>query len=311
MDTVSADQITIVIQGNYTDETGRIIESIKRRVPAMPIVLSCWESNRDAVGTTCPEGITAVFSRDPGAPVITGFKVDNIRRQIISSRAGLSQVRTPWVVKIRSDIFIDPRLLPGLASMCAPIPVGTSALFGNKVVATSLTTLDARRADFYFHVCDWFYLGRVEDVRDIFSASLPEDDFFAYFQGVSPVQEICSRYRSETYLIYHIVRKKLGVDYPFSGYRSKQLVDLSHSVLQTNFVIVNSWNLGLRSSKFRRLYLWLQPDRYSELTCSVYHSQVRGVRANFALICDLVSRILSAIALPLFWLRNRVRAWRD
>lgn len=303
------DQITVLLQGNYNDETVRIIERLKALEPTLQIVLSCWETNRATVNAACLTGITTVFSEDPGAPAIPGFKGDNIRRQLVSTRAGLEQVRTPWVVKIRSDIYIDPRRLPALISLCTPIPTGYPALFANKVVATSLTTLDARYTGLYFHVCDWFYLGRVEDVRTIFSAQLPEDDFFFHFQGAKPAPEICSRLRSETYLIYHLVRDKLGGYYPFSGYRDSQLAILSHAVLKTNFAIINPWNLGLRSSKHRKLYLWLRPGRYTELTCGSYFAQVSGARAGLAMGSDLVSRAASAVAPALISLRNRVRTW--
>ncbi|TXI21825.1 MAG: hypothetical protein E6Q67_07095 [Roseateles sp.] len=310
MSPVPLDHVTVLLQGNYNDETARIIGRLRALTPTLSIVLSCWESNRAAVAASGQAGITAVFSEDPGAPAIPGFKGDNIRRQIVSTRAGLEQVRTPWVVKIRSDIAIDPARLPELTSLCTAIPAGAPALFGHKVVATSLTTLDARRADLYFHVCDWVYLGRVEDVRAIFSAPLPDGEFFTHFQGASPAPEICSRYRSETYLIYHLVHDKLGVSYPFSGHRDPELARLSHAVLKTNFAIVNPWNLGLRSSKHRKLYLWLRPDRHTELTCGSYLARVGGARAALAAGRDLASRAASATAPALISLRNRVRAWR-
>lgn len=310
MSTVPLDHVTVILQGNYNDETAHIIEQLKAISPSLPIVLSCWKSNSAAVAATCPAGITAVFSEDPGAPAIPGFKGDNIRRQIVSTRAGLEQVRTPWVVKLRSDIGIDPLRLPELASLCTAIPANAPALFGHKIVATSLTTLNARHADLYFHVCDWVYLGRTEDVRAVFSAPLPEGEFFTHFQGTVPAPEICSRYRSETYLVYHLVRDKLGVDYPFSGHRDPELANLSHAVLKANFAIVNPWNLGLRSSKHRKLYLWLRPDRHSELTCGSYLSRVSVARAAVAAGRDLASRAASAAAPVLISMRNRVRAWR-
>jgi len=313
MNPVSHDHITVLLQGNYNDETARIIEQLKAVAPKMPIVLSCWESNRATVTATCPAGITKVFSEDPGTPSIPGFKGDNIRRQIVSTRAGLAQVCTPWVVKIRSDIAIDPTRLEELTALCTAIPADLPALFGHKVVATSLTTLDARRSDLYFHVCDWVYLGRVEDIRAIFSAPLPEGDFFTHFQSASPAPEICSRYRSETYLVYHLVRDKLGVDYPFSGHRDPQLARLSHTVLKDNFAIVNPWNLGLRSSRHRKLYLWLRPDRHTELTCGSYLARISAARAALATVRDLSSRAASAATpslISLVLICKRVCTWR-
>lgn len=304
------DQITVVLQGNYSSETAQIIAFLHKIAPEMPIILSCWESNRSDVNIPEHQGVQTVFSTDPGSPVVPGFKVDNIRRQLVSTRAGLDRVRTPWVIKIRSDIAINPHRIPELVSLCKPTGVGPFVLIENKIVVTSLTTLDARHSDFYFHICDWVYLGRVNDVRSIFSASLPEDDFFTHFKGAAPAPQICSRYRSESYLIYHLVHKKLGANYPYSGFRSKQLSDLSHNVFKVNFVVVNSWNLGVRSSKYRRLYLWLRPDRYTAISCGSYLAKLNSGRAILEISLELVCRLASLAALPLFWLRGWIQTCR-
>jgi hypothetical protein len=302
--------ITILLQGNYTADTAISIRRLRALAPDLRIVLSCWESNRaDVIAAVYPDIVT-VFTEDPGAPAISGFKVDNIRRQIVSSRVGLESVETPWVVKIRSDISLDPYCIKEVLDLCVPLRSEKLTLFSHKVVATSLTTLDSRRSDLYFHVCDWVYIGAIDDVRAIFSVALPEDDFFAFFQSAKPTPEICSRYRSETYLIFHLVHKKLGTSYPFSGYRDDTLVGLSHDVMKTNFVIVNPWNLGLHSSKYKNLFLWLRPDRYSEVTCGGFLLKIGLRRAVVAIVLDFASRSASVITAALKSAYRRAHAWR-
>lgn len=307
MSSISLDQITVLIQGSFNDGTVRTIERLRVQSPVTPVVLSCWEYNRDLVSQTCPEGVTIVFSDDPGSPSIPSFKIDNIRRQIVSTRAGLAHTRTPWVVKIRSDTSIDLHQLAELTSLCTPVPAHTSALFSQKIVATSLTTLDEVRSGFYFHVCDWVYLGRTEDVAAVFSAPLPEGELLTYFQYANPAPEYCSRYRSESYLIYHLVRDKLGIDYPYSGHQDLKLANLSHQVIKANFAIVNYWNLGLRSSKHHRLYLWMRPDIHAEIACGAFLSEVGLLRAAVAVGRELISRIASAFVQQLIAYRDRVR----
>ncbi|WP_019429415.1 WavE lipopolysaccharide synthesis family protein [Limnohabitans sp. Rim47] len=310
MPQVGLDQITIVLQGNFNAETARIVAHLQALAPTAPIVLSCWESNRAEVAQTHLPGVTTIFSQDPGAPFIEGFKGDNIRRQIVSSRCGIEKVRTPWVVKIRSDVSIDPRLLQELTSLCTRLPDDPASLFSHKVVATSLTTLDGVRSGLYFHVCDWLYLGRTDDVRAIFSAPLPDGDFFTYFRHTQPAPEICSRYRSESYLLYHLVRAKLGIEYLYSGYLDPELAAISEQILKVNFVIVNPWNLGLTSSKHRKLYLWMRPGCYSELNCGGLFELIGPVRSAVAIGRDLATRCISVLAAAVIKLRNRVRAWR-
>lgn len=304
MSSTSLNQITVLIQGHFNDDTASMIKHLRTQAPTTPIVLSCWESSRDLVSQSCLQNVTIVFSDDPGSPSIQGFKVDNIRRQIVSTQAGLAQTRTPWVVKIRSDMSIDMNKLLELTSLCAPVPCHMSALFGHKIVATSLTTLDEARSGLYFHVCDWVYLGRTEDVAAIFSAPLPEGEYFVHSQYVKPVPEICSRYRSESYLISHLVGQKLGIDYPFSGHHDQKLANLSHQVIKANFAIVNYWNLGLRSSKHHRLYLWMRSDIHAEIACGALLSEVGLLRASIAVGRELTSRIASAFV-------QQVIAYRD
>lgn len=311
MPPAALDQITIVLQGNFNAETARIVAHLQSLAPTAPIVLSCWESNRAEVAKTHLPGVTIVFSQDPGAPLIEGFKGDNIRRQIVSSRCGIEKVQTPWVVKIRSDISIDPRLIQKLTSLCTQLPDDPASLFSHKVVATSLTTLDSVRSGLYFHVCDWLYLGRTEDVRAIFSAPLPDGDFFTYFRYSQPAPEICSRYRSESYLLYHLVRAKLGIEYPYSGYFDSKLAATSMRILKTNFVIVNPWNLGLKSMKHQRLYLWMRPNCYGELACGAFLSKVGFRNACVSVGLETATRIISALAQQLITYRNRITAWRN
>lgn len=310
MPLVALDQITILLQGNFNSETASTISRLQALAPTAPIVLSCWESNRAEVVKTHLPGVTTVFSEDPGAPHIPGFKGDNIRRQIVSSRCGIEKVRTPWVVKIRSDVSIDPRLLQELTSLCTRLPDDPASLFSHKVVASSLTTLDGVRSGLYFHVCDWLYLGRTDDVRAIFSAPLPDGDFFTYFRHTQPAPEICSRYRSESYLLYHLVRAKLGIEYLYSGYLDPELAAISEQILKVNFVIVNPWNLGLTSSKHQKLYLWMRPGCYSELNCGGLFELIGPVRSAVAIGRDLVTRCISVLAAAVIKLRNRVREWR-
>jgi hypothetical protein len=307
---VTLDQITIVIQGNFNSETARIVSHLQALAPTAPIVLSCWESNRSEVEYYHLPGVTTVFSEDPGAPLIEGFKVDNIRRQIVSSRNGIEKVRTPWVVKIRSDVSIDPRLIQELTSLCTRLTDDPVSLFRHKVVATSLTTLDSVRSGFYFHVCDWLYLGRTDDVRAIFSAPLPEGDFFTYFRHNQPPPEMCERYRSESYLVYHLVRAKLGIEYPYTGYVDPELASISRQILKANFVIVNTWNLGLTSSKHRKLYLWMRAGCYSEINCGGLFELLGPVRSVVAIGRDLFTRFISSLAVVVIMLRNQVRSWR-
>jgi hypothetical protein len=302
----SSPDFTILLQGQFTAETAKIVRQLRQADRLTPIVVSCWESDRAAVPQDVANLVSElVFSEDPGSPRIEGFKVDNIRRQLVSTSAGLARVKSAFVLKLRSDLMVDVKRVRNALALCTPVEPDAPAMFGHKVVVTSLTTLDARRSGYYFHVCDWLYLGRTNDLRVLFAAELPSGVFFEYFRHSLPRPEICSQYRSEAYMVYQLARR-LGLcgEYRFSGECSDQLADRSQELIRANFTVVNPWNLGLSSSKHRKLYLWMHPNRHTERTCGARVLSL-GRRAALAeLLRESASRAASRLALEIIRLRD-------
>lgn len=299
--------VTVLFQGQYNPQLLRVAQEIKKRCDGMSVVISCWESDRRSVPEELGKIAKLVFSIDPGSVAVPGHKLDNVRRQLVSTQAGLSNVDTEYVLKLRTDIQIDWDRIDSFIGLCVELPPNEKKIFERKVIVTSLTTLDADRSKHYFHVCDWIYLGLTDDIRAMFdSAAIPGNSYFQYFQSSMPELEIVSQFRSEAYIVYSFVKQR-GVcnDYLFSGHVSEKIKEVSASVLKENFTVVNPWNWGLKSEKHSKLFLWMQPDRYSEADCRNYWNTLPVSRRLYYAAQDCGARLLTKFAVRLARLKRK------
>lgn len=290
--------LTIVFQGRYSSEILSFSKRVKEQFPNIPIIVSCWDGDSPSIPTELYDYAQLVFSADPGAIQVPKHKLDNVSRQLASTQAGLEQVRTLYVLKLRSDITVDMRKIVDLMQLCTAVADSESKIFERKVLVTSLTTLDPVRSGHYFHVCDWVYLGLTADVRALFaSASLPDVDHFRYFEANDEL-ELASRYRPEAYILYSLVKQRgMCVDYSFSGEVSEDIQRKSADVLRQNFVVLNPWNMGLASEKHKNLHLWLVSDRYSEINCGSYLRSLPFAQRQAAKVLDHVARFMTTAAI--------------
>jgi hypothetical protein len=180
--------ITVVVQGPVVaspdrrmDEgiTEKCLASIREHLPGAKILLSTW------VGQPV-EGLDVdelLLNEDPGSNV-TEYGVDgkpdasNNNRQIVSSRNGLARVKTPYAMKLRSDNYLTGAQFKELQQRF-PVRSDQDRFFTERVVVNNTFTRDYARAKrVVFHLCDFFYFGRTEDVRAIWDIdNLPDLEF--------------------------------------------------------------------------------------------------------------------------------------
>lgn len=290
--------ITIVFQGRYAPGILAFSKHVRENFPATPVIVSCWAEDKAGLPAELFDYAQVIFSEDPGAIQVPKHKLDNLTRQLVSTQAGLAQVRTDYVLKLRSDITVNLKKLFELKKLCTVVADSGSRLFDRKVLVTSLTTLDPVRSGHYFHVCDWLYLGRTADVRRLFdSAALPDPAHFRYFESRDEL-EIASRYRPEAYIVYSLANQlKIYTDYEFSGQTPPGIDRISTEVLRNNFVVLNSWSIGLRSEKHKNLPLWLASDRYTETNCGAYIRSLPFLQGQLARLLDAGARVMTSGAI--------------
>ena len=96
-------EITVVVQGAIVPiKTVQCLKSIRRRLPGATVILSTWDGS-DINGLDFDE---IILNKDPGGFVMGGGDINNVKRQIASTLAGVKLAKTKYTLKIRTDMKI-------------------------------------------------------------------------------------------------------------------------------------------------------------------------------------------------------------
>lgn len=165
--------LTLVYQGVFRPYIARdgedALSNLRRARKALPgacIILSTWE------GAELPRHLpvdAVVRSPDPGplAPLkLHDAKANNVNRQLVSTRAGLDAVTTPYAAKLRTDCWLEHAGFLDFHAEQSSRECGRERL-----LACSFFTLDPTVFErLPFHLSDWFQFGPTEMMRRYWSA---------------------------------------------------------------------------------------------------------------------------------------------
>ena len=111
---VALSDITVVVQGPTVGKPGSpprerlthlCLERVRKHLTGAEIILSTYHGS-DVTGLSFD---ILVESEDPGATAYYDgpSRVNNVNRQIVTTRAGLSRATRPYALKIRSDLLLE------------------------------------------------------------------------------------------------------------------------------------------------------------------------------------------------------------
>lgn len=159
---IRTSDITLVFQGAVKayvtregDDFAAHIRRTRKVLPGSRIVVSTW------AGAELPPGLpidAVVQSPDPGAlaPLkLDEYKANNVNRQLVTTRAGLAAVTTPYAVKLRTDSFLEHAGFLDHFQEQRVLDGGRERL-----LASSFFTLDPALFErLPYHLSDWFQFG--------------------------------------------------------------------------------------------------------------------------------------------------------
>lgn len=295
-------ELTFVIQGPNLDQqddqiTSNLIMSIRKYFPKAPIIFSTWDGEKIEL---LPYLEKIVFSPDPGANVFLDDPntLNNVNRQIISTIAGLNQVETKYAVKLRSDlIFTNNKILASLCHLDLGNRNPDYAWLKNYVLVSNQTSVNPRlKYKYPYTICDWFSIGRTEDLRKIWDIRLMPDSWFQFFKDnenlPTPHPAYLSRYFPETYITSTFIRKYLPIVFDHSFDISNNNIEISEKIISNNFIIFSNWQLGIRSQKHNKNLRTLLP-MYT-FTSWKRMSKYQGINVNI-FKPDLLHLVLNVI----------------
>lgn len=271
--------LSIVVQGPIVDTTKDCLCSIREQYPGAHIILSTWE------GSKCDEldYDELIFSKDPGdlgAMFTTSNVRNNINRQIVSTMAGLSKVKTKFALKTRTDFkSINTDWISFLGKHCE-YTIDSRARF----VTSRILAIGAER-QFPFFVMDFVFIGLTKDLIRLFDIQKMSWKEAQYFPLHPPVNlDVYNwfhpnfRYIPEQFILVSAMEQngiKIREIFNDCTQQNVQLLKYSNLTLASNFVLLDwdrigfipmkrslQWLLRKDTSKFIYYEDWLNNFNY-------------------------------------------------
>lgn len=194
-------ELTVVIQGAVSEVTNRTVESVRMHYPGAKVIVStCGPLTMEIIGAdevvVVPDPGNFAWSTEPDAGR------NNVNRQIANTLGGLRAVTTPYAMKLRSDFLVTGG--GALSYLCRfPAFDPEYRVFRERILA--LYSPDPRVSPRPFHPNDQCFLGRTDDLIDLFDVPLmtAEEAIWRPY-GLFKA----NRYAPEQHIFINYLRKK-------------------------------------------------------------------------------------------------------
>jgi hypothetical protein len=267
----SAD-ISVVIQGRILHTTNHlaphgmtraVIEQVRRVLPESTIIVSTWDTetveyldNVDLlIKSKDPQGYD-FYTQD----AVVDNRINNCNRLIASTAAGLAQVITPYVLKIRSDLLvIDSLFLQWFGHYPEADPhycVVKEKILGFAIYSLKFEIKNHKVQYRPYHVSDWAYFGYTEDIKALYACPLPpEPQTSRWFEHhAKPTIDIWPerlwRYSPEQYITSQFAQRHLSLSLLHGCVSDIETRTQSERFIANNFVILDQRQWSLLSLKY-------------------------------------------------------------
>lgn len=251
----SFEQITFVVQGpivaNFHDGfTKRLTQTIREYFPGSKLIVSTWNGE----DTSALDADFVILSEDPGSLFLDKEEryANNVNRQIISTVAALRKVQTRYVVKLRSDLIFINNQLATLIRDYIHKQAKERGILSNYCIISNFTSIKpSKYFPFLFHPCDWIFAGLTSDIRKIWyslecadvETCSPE---VSKYKGIADPQNFVLR--PESFIWIQFLEKNSF----FSFVKGRRELEMeSEKSIFENLVIINNFNLGIRTQKIK------------------------------------------------------------
>jgi WavE lipopolysaccharide synthesis len=261
-------EITVVMQGDIRSETISAIRSVRHLLPNSRLILSTF--NTEDTASIADEVDDVILSDDPGAMpsfVKTDILlVNNVNRQLTTSKAGLDLVRTAYAVKMRTDCVLHNANCVDLLERFSTSNADPEIL----LVSSFFTRHPYGLACYLFHVSDWFVCGRSDRVRQFFSAPLMTLDDATWFErhkslksSTYAARRFRARFTPEQHITTHFAHT-LGYQTPhYLNHWTIGLAEEYEDFLASEVVVASPSQLGFTIGK----YIGIEDNIYQRVDC--------------------------------------------
>jgi len=250
---ISSSAISVVIQGPLLrkhkegDLASRAIESIRRHLPQAEILISTWP-NQDVAGLNVDH---ILFSKEPPSFIDINGNVNNISKQIVSTRRGIEAASRPYVLKFRADHALLGPEIAVIRNYPTALPP-KQPLFGKPITLTNLFIRNPLKVPMLFHLSDLVQFGCKKDMLDLWSIRLPDEKdiylkkiprlrILGQFIGYTAMRRV-----PEQFLMLACLEKHgYTIDLPEICHTRYRLFRLWEQILTDNFLVMDWQRSGI------------------------------------------------------------------
>lgn len=242
---IHSDDISIVVQGEIRKEyTEKCLKSLRLALPHSEIILSTWEG----------EGISnlsydkVVLSEDPGAILQNKPMqiLNNVNRQLVSTKAGLAICTHSYILKIRSDLILKTAFFLEFYGQYS----AEAKHFERRLLVADYFTRNPRVVDFPFHISDWIIFGAADDVREYFNVPLQNAEdglwFMKHAKKTMVMRDLLCRFVAEQHICLFFLHHFQKINCECYYDNSKKNIYQTERLLAEDFIVLDyqkQWNL--------------------------------------------------------------------
>lgn len=244
--------ISIIIQGPLPrgddlkgprDFAWRAFASIKRHYPDSEIVISTWADEE-----TDQLEWDHLIQSEPPAPIIDRRgNVNNINRQILSTKLGLQKSMRPYALKFRADHCFHSDSFSCIRLTDCDLPK-VPRLFKQPITVSNYVIRNPVKVPFLFHLSDIVQFGRTEDLTALWDTELvtPNELFLSdgHIPGIMDnfaTMTLARWFPEQAIMIKFLQRSGIEVDIDSVAQLSYPLLRQWEGILAQNFHVMD-WN---------------------------------------------------------------------
>ena len=248
--------ITFAMGGPIIPETVEAIKQIKKLFPKSPVILSTWK-NQDLSGINVDKIIENDDPGQIGSHPNIHFK--NHNRMVLSTYKCLKNIKTKYVVRIRTDSTIHNENFLKLYKKIITDNLANPTVFKQPI----LTIWQNDLFIYPYHIADFFQFGLTKDIYDLWNIPLATQEEADYFKNKKCSSSIlkpfhfsvknfwCKYYGSEqTIFCKYLYKKGVNIDFKHQqdNITFKKLKNAT-TLMVNNFFLCGANEVGLHSYK--------------------------------------------------------------
>lgn len=248
MEDISHNDISFVVQGLIDKiNTPICLATIRKHFKCSKIILSTWE-NSNVDGLDYDE---VLFNKPPLTFQFSEQFYDNTNKQIVSSLNGLKAVRTPYAVKVRSDLAILSNKFVRYFNKYQKR--SEEYKLYKKRILTYIFPSKFKHLDEItpFHIGDWIYFGLTDDLIKMFDIPLIEESNCAFWDGFpkgTPKKFYPNpqKYFPEQYICYAPFLKNFGdVGFKHRFCNGEKVMEISNKFIANNYIVLSHFQMPI------------------------------------------------------------------